>query len=186
MTKTVETDKLAGIGSSAVAAKTGRTWPEWLKALDAAGCKKLSHKEIVAIVHNEFGVGPWWAQMVTVGYEQGRGLRQVHEKTSGFSASASKTVGVPLGELFAAWENAAKRKRWLSKSGITVKRATPGKSMRLAWPDGGTVVVNFYAKGDAKSQVTIEHDKLGSAADVAAIKTFWGEAFDKLKQIIEK
>ena len=45
------------------------------KLLDKDGCKKMPHKQIAEIVHEKYGVGPWWCQMVTVGYEQSRGLR---------------------------------------------------------------------------------------------------------------
>ena len=35
--------KAAGISDEAVAKATGKTWAEWLKVLDAAGAKIMSH-----------------------------------------------------------------------------------------------------------------------------------------------
>src|SRR4051794_10771179 len=91
------------IGDDAVAAKTGKTWAQWYKLLDAAGCRTKTHREIVAVVSEKYDVGPWWRQMVTVGYERARGLRVKHQTAKGFSVSASKTVAVPIGKLYAAW-----------------------------------------------------------------------------------
>ena len=65
-----------GIRSEAVQKATGCGWDKWIKALDHEGCASMSHTEIAALVHAKWPkVGDWWSQMVTVGYEQARGLR---------------------------------------------------------------------------------------------------------------
>jgi hypothetical protein len=46
--------------------------------------------------------------------------------------------------------------------------------------------VNFSKKGTAKSQVAIDHEKLGAAGDVARMKRIWGAALDKLKAKLER
>jgi hypothetical protein len=71
--------QLANVSDEAVKAKTGHDWTEWLEILDAAGGKGKTHKEIVAVLVNEHAVPDWWCQMVTVGYEQARGLREKYE-----------------------------------------------------------------------------------------------------------
>ena len=43
------------IGDEAVAKRTGKTWPEWFKALDKAGAKKLDHPAIARMLHDRFG-----------------------------------------------------------------------------------------------------------------------------------
>ncbi|MBI3242153.1 MAG: hypothetical protein HYZ49_07660 [Chloroflexi bacterium] len=178
-------DTVAGISAEAVKAKTGKTWAEWLKALDAEGCRKMTHKEIVAVVGGKFGVGDWWQQMVTVGYEQARGLRQKHQKPEGFQVSASKTLAAPVETVFKAWHDARARKKWLAEP-IAVSKATPGKSLRLKWGDGkSSADVNLYVKGEAKTQVTVQHSKLKSAKEAAAMKKFWGEALNALKASLE-
>src|SRR5438445_12519365 len=122
MKKTKSVDKANGIGSDAVRARTGKTWDEWFKILDAAGAAKMSHRQIVAVLSNRYDVGPWWQQMVTVGYEKERGLRRDHQKPDGYEISRSKTIAAPLAELFAAWQDGKRRGRWL-KDAITVRRA---------------------------------------------------------------
>src|SRR5262249_726901 len=111
----------AGIRSEAVRAKTGKGWAGWFAILDKAGAAKWSHKEIAKHV-DELGCGDWWSQMVTVGYEQARGLRVKHQTAEGFSASGSKTVGVPIAKLYAAWEDPKMRAKWL-RDKIEIRRA---------------------------------------------------------------
>ncbi len=178
--------KTAGIGDEAVAAKTGKTWPEWFTLLDKAGAAKMNHQEIVAYLSEQYQVPAWWRQMVTVGYEQARGLRQKHQKPNGYEVSVSKTINVPLAVLFNAWENETERARWFPRRKLSVRKATPNKSLRLTWGDGKTSVeVNFYAKGAAKSQVTCQHSKLADQAEVERMREFWAKATQSLKEKLE-
>lgn len=173
-----------GIGSDAVAAKTGKTWAEWFKILDNVGAKKMTHKEIVAFLVDHHAVGPWWQQMITVGYEQERGLRQKHETASGFSASISRTIHVPLRKLYGAWDSKS-RGRWLTRETLTVRKATANKSMRITCGnDGSNIEVNFYAKGPGKSQVVVQQNKLAKADDVRKAKAFWSKSLDNLKELL--
>jgi hypothetical protein len=178
-------DKIAGISSEAVEKGTGRTWDYWLKTLDKDGAKALSHKQIAELLHTKHEVAPWWSQMVTVGYEQARGLREVNQKTDGYSVSVSRVVGAPLGELYAAWKDARRRAQWLGETGMTIRKATADKSMRITWSDGKTSVeANFYAKAADRSQVAVQHNKLTSQADVDRLRKFWGERLDALKSLL--
>lgn len=185
MKKAGDGHRMAGIGSEAVRAKTGMSWSEWFKLLDAAGARKLSHKEIATYLYDEHKVPGWWAQMVAVGYEQARGLRQKHEKPNGYEISGSKTIEVPVTKAFAAWEDEKLRRKWLKDAGFTIRKATPQKSMRITWVDGKTSVeVNFYAKGEAKSQVAVQHSKLADARQAERMKKYWGEQLEKLKEVL--
>ncbi len=176
--------KSAGISDEAVRKATGKTWDEWGRLLDKDGCKKMPHKEIAELVHEKHGVGPWWCQMVTVGYEQARGLRKAHETCKGWQSSVSRTVDVPLASLYEAWTDENARKAWMGKKKITIRKATKNKSMRIAWPGETSLEVNFYPKGAAKSQVTVQHGKLKSETDVAKSKKYWTGTMEKLKAVL--
>jgi hypothetical protein len=183
---TAKAVRLAGVGSEAVLKATGRAWDEWLRLLDRAGAKSLKHKDIALMLSRKFAVPDWWSQMITVGYEQARGLRAVYQKADGFSAHASKTVGTQLTRLYAAWSDPLQRARWLPNAPIEVSRSTDGKSMRMRWTQGGSHVdVGFYAKGADKSMVALEHGKLASARAVATQKAFWSDALARLKTLLE-
>lgn len=180
-------DVYAGISSEAVRAKTDKTWKEWFAVLDKAGASDWPHKDIARHLHDECGCPGWWSQMITVGYEQARGLRVKHQKCDGeYSASASKTIAAPVSALFAAWNEPRLRSKWLSGAkGLTVRKATENKSLRITWPDGTNVDVNLFAKGETKSQVAVEHGKLAGVADVPRVKEYWAEALAKLQLLLE-
>jgi uncharacterized protein YndB with AHSA1/START domain len=175
-------DKIAGISPEAVEAKTGKAWPEWLAILDKAGARKMNHKEIVAhLSEHHPEVGGWWTQMVTVGYEQARGLREKHQKPEGYEISGSKTIAVPVATLFEAWEDPKIRNRWLKEKNLIIRKATPSKTMRITWVDGKSKLdVYFTAKGAQKSQVAVLHGKLTSKAAAAKMKAYWAEALERL------
>jgi uncharacterized protein YndB with AHSA1/START domain len=179
--------RLAGIGTDAVAKATGKAWDQWLAILDKAGAVAMPHKAIASLLSEKFRVPPWWSQMVTVGYEQARGLRKPHQKADGFAASASRTVAAGLDRLYGAWADPALRAVWLGGAPIEVKRATDGKSMRIAWKAGASSVdVNFYPAGAGRSRVQVEHGRLADEKARAAQKGFWGGALDRLKAMLEK
>jgi hypothetical protein len=178
--------RLAGVGSDAVERATGRAWDEWLKLLDRAGAKAMPHKDIALMLSRKFEVPDWWSQMVTVGYEQARGLRAVNQNANGFAATASRTVGAAVGKLYDAWHDPKVRARWLPDAPVEVKRASDGKSMRMTWTVGGSSVeVGFQSKGADKSQVAVQHSRLKSAAAVTRQKAYWGDALDRLKALLE-
>jgi len=186
MAKSDAPKKLARMSDDAVKAKTGKTWAEWLKILDAAGAKQLDHKGIVGILSEKHKVGSWWRQMLTVGYEQERGLREVHQSPQGWSVSASKTVAVPVRTLYNSWLDQKTRDRWLPGGKFEIRKATPDKSMRITWTDKKTNLdVGFFSKADNKSQVALEHSKLAGAKDVARMKSYWSKALDRLKTLLE-
>jgi uncharacterized protein YndB with AHSA1/START domain len=178
--------KIAGIGDAAVKARTGRSWSQWCKVLDAAGAAGWTHKAIAAHLYEELKVPRWWSQMVAVGYEQARGLREKHQTPRGYQASVSRTIAAPLGVLYDAWKDEKARAAWLGRQPLTIRKATPRKYLRITWDVGKTnVEVNFYAKGRGKSQLAVQHSKLSKAADVARMKDCWSRALGKLKERLE-
>ena len=172
---------LAGMSDDAVKAKTGRDWGEWVRVLDAIGAATMSHRDIARRVHDEFGAGDWWGQTVTVGYERIRGLRAIGQRRTGsWEAAKSRTYPVPLAALYAAWADARKRVRWLPGVKLSVRKATPERSMRITWDDGSSVELWFTSKGASKSTVQLQHTKLASKDDATQRKAYWGERLDAL------
>ncbi len=173
------------MSDEAVEAKTGKSWSRWFKHLDAAGAKKMSHQDIVAHLRDKHDVRPWWTQMVAVTYEQARGLREVHEKPSGYEISVSRTIAVPIGKAYKAWTDEKTRKKWLPAN-LTIRKATTNKYLHITWEDDQTSVsVGFIPKSADKSQVASQHSKLPNAKAAAKMKKFWGEALNRLQELLE-
>src|SRR5688500_291329 len=161
-----------GVGDAAVRARTGKGWDEWLEILDADGARDLGHREIVDLVGRHLPAEDgWWQQMVTVGYEQARGLRAKRQKPEGFQISRSKTVAVPIARLYAAFIEPASQAEWLGQDVVAMivpRTCHLDKSARLLWTDGRTTVdALFYEKGAGKSQVALQHSKLANADEAA-------------------
>jgi Domain of unknown function (DUF4287) len=176
----------AGMSDLAVSEKTGRTWEEWARLLDARGARSMIHRDIAKYLHVEHGVPSWWAQMVTVGYERIRGLRDMGQRRSGeYEASKSKTLPASLPKLYRAVSVARTREKWLPRVKWTVRRAIAEKSIRVTWEDGTSVELYFVAKGPNKSQIAIQHRKLASKAQVAKAKAYWGERLEELSMLLK-
>lgn len=184
------TATFANISAQAVRRATGRTWEMWLADLDRAGCASKSHPEIARIAGARFGASPWWAQAVTVGYEQARGLRRAHQKPDGFSASVSRTFDVPAARLTEAFASPTFRARWLGNVPMELRTVHPGRSVRLWWRGTGrgngtsVVTATVTAKGPSRSSVQVGHDRLRTAACVGKSKRFWAAALERLRETL--
>ncbi len=179
-------DSYGGITSTAVKKATGKTWREWLGLLDKAGAAKLPHKDIVQRLQKAYRLPDWWGQMITVGYEQARGLRLKHQKPDGFEISVTKTIAAPVDRAFAAWRESALREQWLPRTPLTVRKATPHKSIRILWGDASTLSVNFWPKGSLKCQVVPQHAKLPSPDAAEKMKAYWADKLEALRAFLEK
>ena len=120
---------------------------------------KCHIRKLLSCLTRSTDVGPWWQQMVTVTYEQARGLRQKHEKPGGYEISVSRTVNAPARVFIKS------RKRKESES-VAVGRCSDDKEDTQqvnahGWKDGKTSLqISFLEKGDGKSQVVVQHGKL--------------------------
>jgi uncharacterized protein YndB with AHSA1/START domain len=174
------------MSDDAVQAKTGKTWAEWFDVLDATGAAGLDHKGIVKVLAEQYHVGGWWQQMVTVTYEQARGKRVLHETTNGFQVSASKTIAAPAPSLYEAWVDETRRQGWLPDAPLVIRKATPYKSIRMRWADGDTPVdVAFYPKGEGRCQVTVQHSGLSNDGEGARMQAYWREALGRLGDAVK-
>jgi hypothetical protein len=172
---------LAGMKDDVIAARTGRSWREWERALDSDGAQAMPHGDIASIVHKKYQVGDWWAQSVTVGYERIKGLRERGQRRNGtYEITKSRTFSVPVKVLFDAWAKDTARRRWLEKVDAVVRTKKASKSMRLGWPDGTLVVVGFIAKGRGKSAVALAHTKLRDRTAAAKAREYWSGRLDAL------
>jgi hypothetical protein len=181
---TTELEVLAGIKDQTILAKSGKTWAQWVRILDAIDGATLPHGEIAAFVHEEHGVDGWWSQSVTVGYERIRGLREIGQRRSGrYDASKSKTLPVPAAVAFDAFVNARTRKKWLPGVALTIRKATAPKSIRIGWPDGGIVAVWITGKG-GKCTVGVQQDNLSTRAEANERKAYWAEKLAALEELL--
>src|SRR6266545_4243770 len=151
--------------------RTGHGLDEWFARLDAWGASERTHTDIARWLVTEHQVDSWWAQSLTVGYEQARGMRAPgQQRDRGFQAFADESI----------------RHRWLPGIKLRVLTATAPKSFRADWADGPTrIVAGLTPKGDAKAQVAVLHERLPDAAAAAEMKAYWRERLTALKGLLE-
>lgn len=162
---------------------TGADWRTWLGLLDERDAAKLDHAAIARLLVAEFELDGWWAQSITIGYEQERGLREPGQRPDGtFSASASKTVPVAIGAAFEQLADPEEQAGWLGDLELTQRSAAPPKSIRFDASDGTRVQANLVAKGEAKTAVQVQVERLGSPEEVTAAKAAWKARLDRLAE----
>ena len=163
----------AGVSTDAVARRTGKTWDDWFEVLDSAGAATLDQRGIVAILAQKHGIGPWWQQMIAVGYESLRGKSEKPVVADGFQISHSCTLSAPVARVFKLWNDASERARWLADDRFVVKSATPGKALRARWGKGTSQVAVSFSEKAGKTEVAVEHQQIESRAAADQMKAYW-------------
>lgn len=164
---------------------TGTGFATWVTRLDEAGGRERDHAAIAGMLVDRWGVGEWWAQSLTVAYEQHIGRRVVGQSCEGdFGASASRTVDGGIDQVREQWHRfmTAPRRQEL---GLGEGRLTDSQKWRY-WradvEDGSKLSVNVTAKpgragggtDDApRSTLAIEHKGIESAQARDAWKGAW-------------
>jgi hypothetical protein len=176
---------VAGMSDAAVKAKTGRTWKGWVSALDDHGAAHMPHREIATLLHDKWKIDGWWSQMVAVGYERVKGLRQRGQRRTGhYNASKSKTFDIPAGRLFEALTDKRMLARWLPDA-AQVRAATQERSVRIAMEDGSVAAFWFARKGDAKTALSVQQEKLSDKDTQERVKRYWGERLNALRELLQ-
>lgn len=171
---------------AAVLENTGKKSDQWFKILDKWDAKSKNHTQIARYLTDEQEVPGWWAQHLTVAYEQARGMRAPGQRADGtYSVSASKTANASLDEVFAAVQDDDARSRWLGDYAVKVRTVRAGKSITAAWEDGSRLMFWFDAKGAGKTQFGVAHERIGEARQADEMKGFWRERLGSLKKLLE-
>jgi len=165
---------------------TGQGWESWLSLLDTWGARRRKRGETVDFLMAEHRVPGWYAQAIATGYERTRGLRLKHQQSDGFTIYVSRTVGVPLDDLFDAFVSGRSRGEWLIGGSMSLRNAQPGKVARFDWADGHTrVSVTFDSKGPMKATAFVAHERLPDPDAADAAKAAWRDRLANLKAFLE-
>lgn len=181
---------VAGIRTNdeALVENTGNGYAHWFGLLDKWGAKEKGHTAIARWLVEDHGVPGWWAQHLTVAYEQDRGLRAPGQRLDGtYSISASKTVNVPVKQLFKAFVDDDRRSMWLGDVELEIRTVRPDVSVTARWEDGATrITVAFVEKEPKKSQIALAHERIPDPQQADELKAFWREHLTLLKKHLEE
>lgn len=174
------------INTESIAKATGKPWEAWVYALDVAGARELTHAELVKLVNSQLESmesGGWWAQGITVAYEQHIGRRIPGQLANGlFELAVSKSVARPRAKLFPAtvgWleakDNLKGEKPLRSRSTETPKRS----NWRCDFSDGSKFAATVEENGE-KSKLVLSHTAVPTEQKADKWKLYWKEVADEL------
>jgi hypothetical protein len=165
------------ISDKTIEKATGAPWQMWYTRLEKMGARDLSHKDIAAKLVSQYQVAGWWAQSLTVRYEQVIGRRKIGQNNKGeFSVGVSKTISATMNEAFHWWLTTVQSRTEFNGIEIISSSTTETEKWRhyrAALKDGSRVVVGIYAKTSAKAGLGLQHEKLTSSQSAEDWRAYW-------------
>lgn len=157
---------------------TGRTWDEWRSVLDGWRAGSMTHQQIARRLQDEEAVAHWWAQTLTVAYEQHIGRRVPGQASDGtFQTSTSRTVAGDLDDVFARWLQVVADLDRRTDAEIARAPATSANETyrywRVGFADGSRVELGAAQPRPGKVRVGLGHERLPDAGDVDRWRSFW-------------
>lgn len=160
---------------------TGRPWHAWLRFMEDIGAEGLGHAEIAARVERELSGTvdnpAWWAQGVTVAYEQHSGRRAPGQRADGsFQTTVSRTFALDMHALMEAYAAFAATDTGVAQLAASSPRRS-GTAKRLSWrlraKDGIGVRVTSEPRTEGSAVLVVTVVGLASAEAVVEAKAAW-------------
>jgi hypothetical protein len=160
--------------------QTGRGWDEWRDLIDAWPGHADGHAAVAAWLQEQHGIGGWWAQSVTVGWERITGRRLPHQMADGtFTANTSATITTDPAVLRELLLDAEGRRDLFRGLDTTLRSRHTSKNVRLGLDDG-VAQIAMVPRDDGRVTLHVQHAKLPSPEDVAFWKAYWAEWLEAL------
>lgn len=159
----------------AIENETGTPFREWVRIIDDAGGRDLDHTGIARMLVDQHHVGGWWAQGITVSYEQWIGRREEGQSSTGdFSASASRTVPGAMDAVADAFDLfMAPRQVEIGIEDMRRTETAKWRYWRADISDGSRLAVNLSAKNENRCVLAVEHKGIAAAKQRDTWKTLW-------------
>lgn len=158
--------------------------------MDAIGASDLDHAQIARHVTKELeSLEPkienpgWWAQGITVAYEQQSGRRVPGQQADGtFQMSTSKTVELGMQEAMEAWVRFAASDPDVAAL-VASEPRTSGTEKRTTWrakaTDGSALTFTSEPRPKGRTAVIAQQSKLPTQERNEAAKTFWAAVMER-------
>lgn len=166
---------------------TRRSWQQWLAFLDGIDAQNLDHADIARAVQTELegnvDNASWWAQSVTVAYEQHIGRRLPGQRSDGtFQTSVSKATKLGMQELMDAWVAFAAIDPTV-RAMIAGEPRVRGTDKRMTWRvkavDGSSILVTSEPKKDGEATIVASLTGLKSHESNVETKEAWADVLGR-------
>lgn len=169
---------------------TRRPWAEWLAFMDRIGATDLNHSQIAEKVNEELesvesGIDNpgWWAQGITVAYEQHSGRRLPGQQADGtFQTSVSRTTNMGVQVAMDTWVRFAADDAEVQRL-VASPAKTSGSDKRKTWrtkaADGSALLVTSELRPNGKTAVIAQQLKLPSPEANVEAKERWAAVLER-------
>lgn len=188
-------------------AATGRSLKEWYALLDEQDMLKQGRRKATWWLMEQGVKDAWWMTTIAVEYERHKGQLKKDGLYEGYGICATKTIAAPLAVVYSAWTDGATLSKWFglgtqadvrdgggysNKDGDqgSYLRVRENKDLRLTWENPAfssksLVDVTFEDKGKGKTLVMANHSRIQTRPEADGLRSAWGAAQDKLKELLE-
>jgi uncharacterized protein YndB with AHSA1/START domain len=196
-------DRVSRISNEAVAKGTGKTWSEWIIALDLAGAAQWDHKTLVEFLAGTYHISQWWCQTIAIHYERMHRQRVVGQTSSaGFEIGIQRTISLAQSQLWDFITSDRGIAFWLGEvaalmlavgiayttaSGISgvFRVVNPPHHLRLTWQPAGwnkasTLQIRLIPVKDGKTSLRFHQEHLANDAIRTQMRQHWQEVLDKV------
>lgn len=167
---------------------TYKSWQKWVDLLESFGAKDLDHTAIANLVRSELDgkidSPDWWAQSITVAYEQHIGRRKPGQQNDGsYEVSVTKHIAGTKEDVFALWREAYDD---ISDfSGVEVSNIRISEtSVRLYWrselADRTRLSISVEGRSPVKAMIAVAHTNIRSEEQKDIWRTYWKNTLESL------
>lgn len=194
------------ISDEAVEKATGKSWDTWHHLLKQAEVDDWNHKEIVTYLRTQHNITHWWAQTITVNYEQFIGKRQVGQtRTAGYQIGVRKTFDLTPNEAWDLIFSQEASQIWLGNNTIEnfeegvdfathegttgeIRVIKPNHHIRLSWKPKpwekpSTLQIGVYPTTSGKTTIAFHHEKLKDEKVREQMRKHWKDVLAQLEKL---
>lgn len=155
-----------------VVIESGRNWKQWFNELKSPKFQGLTCDEVEDTLVDEYGIERTWARRITNRFAASHAFKEANGEQPCFEISVRKTFNYPVAEVVSSasqWFETERR--------ATVPELKDGNQLTCAWTtDQSRVHVRFQPKANGKTQMILQHDRIGSRSDAEIMRNFWKES----------
>jgi hypothetical protein len=155
------------VSDDKLVAATGRARAEWHGLLDAQDASAWTHPQIARWLEAH-GVDGWWAQGITVAYEQARGRAPGQQADGTFSTSSSKSLPGTQQQVLQLIIDAYTAHCGSEPASVSREAKHPTARWKLA--DGTNVLATVSPGGSETSRAVLTRSKLDNEDSLAQAK----------------
>lgn len=176
---------IKSVNITSIEKKFGKSWDYWMKYMSSINAGTLNHAEIAKLVDKKIH-DSWWAQNITVAYEQQSGRRKPGQREDGtYEASTTKMINEEPEVLIEKWtkyvNNDISIKNKLA-SEPKVSKTPKRHSWKAELKNSNKAFVAFEKMDSGKTQISVMEQRIKTENELKASKEFWKKSLKKFTE----